>query len=187
MMLTLLSFFIYLDISVIYGFHIHPQSPPSPHRPSARIFMDIAPFKRPRIHNAPGNLYVDESCIDCDVCRWMCPSVYERKGVLSSVKRQPTSEPEKLIAYSAIVACPVGAIRLHEPDDVMKKVISIFPAEIDPEHLPGVYHLGYHSKESYGATSYLIRSQASNMTIMIDVPRYNSRLVMLSNPQCQAH
>ena len=40
--------------------------------------MNIAPFKRPRPQNVPGNLYVDESCIDCDACRWICPSVFNR-------------------------------------------------------------------------------------------------------------
>jgi len=40
--------------------------------------MNVAPFKRPRAQNVPGNLYVDESCIDCDACRWICPSVFNR-------------------------------------------------------------------------------------------------------------
>ena len=40
--------------------------------------MKAAPFKRPRAQNVPGNLYVDESCIDCDACRWICPSVFNR-------------------------------------------------------------------------------------------------------------
>jgi len=31
--------------------------------------MEIAPYKKPRTQNAPGNLYVDESCIDCK--HWM--------------------------------------------------------------------------------------------------------------------
>ena len=43
--------------------------------------MNVAPFKRPRAQNVPGNLYVDESCIDCDACRWICPSVFNRYTV----------------------------------------------------------------------------------------------------------
>ena len=45
--------------------------------------MNVAPFKRPRAQNVPGNLYVDESCIDCDACRWICPSVFNRSVSLS--------------------------------------------------------------------------------------------------------
>ena len=30
-----------------------------------RICMDIAPYKKPRPQNVAGNLFVDESCIDC--------------------------------------------------------------------------------------------------------------------------
>lgn len=56
------------------------------------LCMKIAPFKQPRINNAPGNLFVDESCIDCDVCRWMCPDIYSRKGIKSIVHTQPISE-----------------------------------------------------------------------------------------------
>jgi formate hydrogenlyase subunit 6/NADH:ubiquinone oxidoreductase subunit I len=54
--------------------------------------MDMAPFKKPRAQNSAGNLFVDESCIDCDVCRWMCPSVFSRIGVKSAVYFQPLNE-----------------------------------------------------------------------------------------------
>lgn len=37
---------------------------------------------------------------------------------------------EKLQAYAASLACPVGAIRLKSPDPLMKKVLEIFPAEV---------------------------------------------------------
>jgi ferredoxin len=47
--------------------------------------MNVAPFKRPRAQNVPGNLYVDESCIDCDACRWICPSVFNRYTVSLSI------------------------------------------------------------------------------------------------------
>ena len=35
-----------------------------------------------------------------DVCRWMCPTVYGRKGIKSAVVAQPKSEAEKLQAYA---------------------------------------------------------------------------------------
>jgi hypothetical protein len=37
---------------------------------------------------------------------------------------------EKMLAYAASLACPVGAIRLKVPDPLMKKVLEIFPAEV---------------------------------------------------------
>jgi hypothetical protein len=38
-------------------------------RPHAAIIMMAAPGRERRKENVPGNLYVDESCIDCDTCR----------------------------------------------------------------------------------------------------------------------
>jgi 4Fe-4S single cluster domain of Ferredoxin I len=58
----------------------------------AVLAMEIAPYKMARAQNIPGNLFVDESCIDCDVCRWMCPGSFERKGIKSAVTRQPVTE-----------------------------------------------------------------------------------------------
>ena len=37
---------------------------------------------------------------------------------------------DKMQAYAASLACPVGAIRLKVPDPLMKKVLEIFPAEV---------------------------------------------------------
>jgi len=142
---------------------------------SRHLNMELAPFKKPRVHNAPGNLFVDESCIDCDVCRWMCPSVYSRKGVKSIVHTQPMEESERLSAYAAMVACPVGAIRMRSPDSLAKVATELFPAEIDSDNIPGVHHLGYHTSASFGATPYFVKLQ-SGRNIMIDTPRYNTKL-----------
>ena len=138
------------------------------------MLMGSSPFKKPRSANAPGNLYVDESCIDCDVCRWMCPSVYSRKGVKSIVHHQPEDENSKLQAYAAMVSCPTGSIRLRNPDPLVKMASDLLPSEIDPENLPGIMHVGYHSPASYGATSYLVRRTGGN--ILIDTPRFNEKL-----------
>ena len=160
--------------------------------------MAVAPYKLPRRQNVPGNVYVDESCIDCDVCRWMCPSVFDRKGIKSAVTKQPDGNDEKMLTFAAMVACPVGSIRTRSNDPLMKQAAGIFPAEvqirtqlrlyiyfffinlrnvamqIDPVRIPGVMHLGYHSSSSFGATPYFIRRPGGN--IMIDTPRYNSNL-----------
>ena len=46
--------------------------------------------------------------------------------------------------------------------------------QIDPDNIPGIFHLGYHSLETYGATPYLVTRKDGN--IMIDTPRFNERL-----------
>ena len=30
-------------------------------------------------HNAPGDFFVDSTCIDCDTCRWMAPATFTRR------------------------------------------------------------------------------------------------------------
>lgn len=75
-----------------------------------------------------------------------------------------------------MVSCPVGAIRLYRPDRYVKKVIEEdFPIPVDAQNLPGVYHLGYHHRDTLGATPYFI-VRPSGGNIMIDCPRFNARL-----------
>ena len=147
------------------------------------MMMAMPAHMKPRTQNVPGNLFVDEGCIDCDVCRWMCPATFARKGIKSAVIAQPATESDKLLAYAASVACPTGSSRTRLPDPLMKKALTVFPAEIDPVNLPNVFHMGFHSSPSYGATSYFIKrtivtadGQSKAANIMIDVPRFNSRL-----------
>lgn len=137
----------------------------------------VSPFKERRRQNAPGNLFVDASCIDCDVCRWMCPKTFSRKGIGAVVSSQPVTEQEKIQAYAAMITCPVGAIRLEAGDELVKVALDAFPAAIDPVNLPNVCHLGYSSSESFGATSYLIkRPKSKGGNVMIDCPRFNTHL-----------
>lgn len=139
------------------------------------VTMKVAPFKEPNPRNVQGNLFVDKSCIDCDACRWICPTVYSRRGLQTVVSHQPESDDEKLKAYSAMIACPVGSIRTVKSDPFVKKAQEAFPVEIDPVHIPGVYHCGYHSAASFGATSYFIKGP-NGKNIMIDSPRFNTKL-----------
>src|SRR5690349_841319 len=62
--------------------------------------------------NAPGDFFVDRSCIDCDTCRQVAPSVFRtgRQGDCSIVFHQPASEEERLRAAMALVACPTSSI-----------------------------------------------------------------------------
>jgi ferredoxin len=65
-----------------------------------------------------GEYFVAEQCIDCDLCRQLAPSIFQRKftgtGGISVVARQPNSELEVQKAAEAKDSCPVGAIQLQE-------------------------------------------------------------------------
>jgi ferredoxin len=62
--------------------------------------------------NVPGKYYVDDSCIDCDVCRQTAPDNFahnEEEGY-SYVSKQPENEEEEDLCHEALESCPVEAI-----------------------------------------------------------------------------
>jgi hypothetical protein len=75
----------------------------------------------------------------------MMPAVFTRTGVKAIVHRQPANDMETIQAMATAVSCPVGAIRTHQPEPLVKVAIEAFPADIAPESIPRVFHLGYHS------------------------------------------
>jgi ferredoxin len=62
--------------------------------------------------NVPGKFYVDQQCIDCDLCRETAPSFFTRhdEGGYSYVFKQPTAEDEIAQCMEALEGCPVEAI-----------------------------------------------------------------------------
>ena len=62
--------------------------------------------------NAPGPWYVDSTCIDCDVCREIAPTVFRRDDDNGSsiVFHQPETADEGQLAIEAREGCPVEAI-----------------------------------------------------------------------------
>jgi len=44
--------------------------------------------------NAPGDFFVDSSCIDCDACRQLAPEVFAESGEASVAFRQPLTIAE---------------------------------------------------------------------------------------------
>ena len=62
--------------------------------------------------NAPGKFYVDNQCIDCDVCRDTAPANFTRNDACgySYVYKQPESPDEFRLCEEAFIACPVEAI-----------------------------------------------------------------------------
>ena len=72
-------------------------------------------------HNAPGDLFVDASCINCDTCRWMAPDTFGHAAGKSYVYTQPAAA-SKTAALAAMVSCPTGSIRLERPEPSVRAV-----------------------------------------------------------------
>jgi ferredoxin len=62
--------------------------------------------------NVPGKFYVDEQCIDCDLCRETAPDFFERNedGGYTYVSKQPEEEDGIEACMEALEGCPVEAI-----------------------------------------------------------------------------
>ena len=62
--------------------------------------------------NVGGAYYVDNQCIDCDLCRETAPNSFKRNddGGYSFVFNQPTTHEELKLAKEAMEGCPVEAI-----------------------------------------------------------------------------
>ncbi|MCH1507556.1 MAG: ferredoxin [Verrucomicrobiaceae bacterium] len=59
-----------------------------------------------------GKYYVDDQCIDCDLCRETAPANFTRQedGGYSYVFKQPDNEEEEALCEEAMEGCPVEAI-----------------------------------------------------------------------------
>ncbi|CAB1099594.1 unnamed protein product [Ectocarpus sp. CCAP 1310/34] len=121
--------------------------------------------------NSSGDFFVDESCVDCDICCWMDPRTFKRSGLGAVVASQPKTEEDRMRAFQAMLACPAGSIRVMRGDRQVIKALESFPLPVDEERLPGIYQLGPTTRESMGNTPYLIVRPGKG-NIMIDVPRY---------------
>src|SRR5437660_3496242 len=108
-----------------------------------RLVMANAKKRVPE--NVAGDFYVDSTCIDCDACRQIAPSVFGETGETSFVHTQPVSSADRRQALQALLACPTGSIGCFANDDV-KAVMPDFPLLIEEP----VYYCGYNSPKSYG-------------------------------------
>ena len=87
----------------------------------------MADIKRRRVENVAGDFYVDETCIDCDTCRWMAPEVFRGEGGQSAVYLQPKDDSQREKALQALVACPTASIGVTPHDPKLKKAVESFP------------------------------------------------------------
>ena len=62
--------------------------------------------------NVWGTYYVDEQCIDCDLCRQVAPDNFTRNEDegYSFVYKQPSTPEESELCEEALEGCPVEAI-----------------------------------------------------------------------------
>jgi ferredoxin len=69
--------------------------------------MSLETFKRRWPLNVQGRFYVDDGCLDCDLCRELAPTVFKRDELgWSYVYQQPTSEEEIQKCLEAVRGCP---------------------------------------------------------------------------------
>jgi glyoxylase-like metal-dependent hydrolase (beta-lactamase superfamily II)/ferredoxin len=120
--------------------------------------------------NAPGDFFVDDTCIDCDLCRQIAPETFRAEGDVSVVSRQPAAAPELRRAEMALVTCPTASIGTLERHD-LAAAIAAFPEPVEGE----VFFCGYASEKSFGGSSYLIRRPEGN--VLVDSPRFTEPLV----------
>src|SRR5947207_13505663 len=123
--------------------------------------------------NVPGDFFVDSTCIDCDACRQIAPSIFIEADDASIVHHQPQTVEETKRAMMALVACPTGSIGTIEHHDA-RAGIDAFPELISDN----VYYCGFNAESSFGAWSYLIvRPVSAGGNVLIDSPRFATQLV----------
>jgi glyoxylase-like metal-dependent hydrolase (beta-lactamase superfamily II)/ferredoxin len=124
----------------------------------------MAERRRAYSDNAPGDVFVDASCIDCETCYTLAPAVFEDAGGRSRVHRQPATAAEKRRAQMALVACPTASIGSDDRSGA-REASGAFPETIEGE----VSFCGYTSEKSFGAWSYFVERAAGN--VLVDSPR----------------
>ena len=123
--------------------------------------------------NTEGEFFVDSSCIDCDACRQIAPTVFHELHDQSVVYQQPHSPEEHTLALMALVSCPtasIGTVSRHSA----RAGVESFPTPI----VDNVHFCGFTAESSFGAWSYLIvRPPAEGGNVLVDSPRFNAPLV----------
>jgi glyoxylase-like metal-dependent hydrolase (beta-lactamase superfamily II)/ferredoxin len=128
----------------------------------------VARLARRLPENAPGDLFVDGSCIACDTCRRLAPGLYGGgPWDQAFVERQPAGEGEWHRALMALVSCPVAAIGTarKRPAGAAARA---FPDPVEAGD--GIHSCGYASESSFGAASWLVVRPGGN--VLVDSPRF---------------
>lgn len=139
--------------------------------------------------NVEGNLYVHDSCINCDVCRAMAPATFDAARGQSRVHTQPTvGTDDHTAALRALISCPTGSIRMEDSSagsavGGVRAAAATLPEELTAVGAPGVFRNGYTSPHSFGATSYTVigspaegaadAAAPASVSYMVDSPRFS--------------
>ena len=120
--------------------------------------------------NVDGEFFVDSTCIDCDTCRQLAPSVFADAGDYSYVHAQPGNPGDRRAALQALIACPTASIGANSKQEV-REAVADFPIPIADR----VCYCGFTSSKSFGGSSYFVVHPDGNW--LIDSPRYVEHLV----------
>jgi ferredoxin len=128
-----------------------PIAPPAPGSPlttaPASGIENIYP------DNAVGKYYIDEECIDCDLCRETSAVNFSRNaaGGYSYVSKQPESKEEEQLCAEALEGCPVESIHADGQDEVLHRFLRIISEQLGTT--PDKITLGSRFIEDLGADS----------------------------------
>src|ERR1017187_9461996 len=133
----------------------------------------MAQIKHRLPENVEGDFYVDATCIDCDACRQIAPTIFRDHDGRSIVYWQPRNPGEQHRAFMALVACPTASIGTVSHRSA-RSGVQAFPVQV----VDDVYYCGFNSEASFGAWAYLIvRPQERGGNVLVDSPRFNAPLV----------
>ncbi len=128
--------------------------------------------------NAPGAFYVDDHCIDCGTCWQFDPAHFAPTGRTSHVWAQPQGGGEIRAALLALQACPVAAIGTSR-ELLAQTPADGFPALVTSLPAGEVHYVGWASRKSFGASSWLITRRGADgqlRNVLIDSPRWSGAL-----------
>ena len=133
-------------------------------------FDDMANFAKQVPENVAGEFFVDSTCIDCDACRQIAPSVFAQADATSFVAHQPQSPLQRVAALHALLCCPTGSIGCLGDNDAKSAMLD-FPIVVEDP----VFYCGFNSPKSFGGNSYFIRHPEGNW--LVDSPKFIKPLV----------
>src|ERR1700675_1165921 len=100
----------------------------------------MADLKKGVPENVPGDFFVDSTCIDCDTCRQLAPSVFAESGEYSYVFHQPKDPQEEREALYALLACPTSSIGTQGKTEA-REAMKDFPLPLENE----IYYCGFNA------------------------------------------
>src|SRR5712691_9061590 len=105
---------------------------------AGRVTQAMARVALKHTANIDGDFFVDTTCIDCDACRQIAPTVFHDIGDQSAVFHQPQTAEELMAAQRALISCPTASI-----GDIAKRDMRAALASLPELTAEDVYRCGY--------------------------------------------